>query len=395
MIKDDGKSGVSLPENSKRSRLNGPNISRPKGVDPTTLQRGISERRAGPVPDLAKITEPSIFRQIQNRQLFTANRQKVMIDGADDFVQTIEFMTGFRPWETIVPEQMHRFSTSPKRSDSAGWCKLFLGGKTGVYGDHRTGLSGVWAAKLTKPPTLAQRQKSASELQLARSEAAAVQSEKWSLAAARNAATWAQGSPVTAGDPVARYLEARGIHLDTWPEALRYCPSLDYWHDGRLMGRHPAILGAVTDATGQLISVHRTYLTTNGRKADLPIIKKLTGCSAWLVGCSVKLYQPALIQGLESVGVAEGIETALACFAASGTPTVSAISAQGMERYQWPKSVKNLIVYADNDLNQVGQRAADGLARRASKAQLVSRVLTPPQVGTDWADVWAAGAEGQ
>jgi putative DNA primase/helicase len=65
-----------------------------------------------------------------------------------------------------------------------------------------------------------------------------------------------------------------------------------------------------------------------------------------------------------------------------------------MERYQWPEDVKNLIVYADNDLSQVGQRAADALARRASKAKVAVRVLTPPHVDTDWADVWSVYEEG-
>ena len=159
------------------------------------------------------------------------------------------------------------------------------------------------------------------------------------------------------------------------------------------MGLHPAMLGAVTDVTDQLVSVHRTYLTQKGLKADLPVVKKLTGCSARLAGCSVKLHSPGRVHGELSIGVAEGIETALACFAACDTPTVSAISAQGLSRYQWPRGVTNLLIYADNDHNQVGQRAAQTLAQRAKKAGLAERIVTPPQSGTDWADVWAGLAE--
>lgn len=317
-----------------------------------------------------------------------------MLDLAEDFAQTIEAALGYRPKKTIEPGQMYRFSTSRSASDTAGWCKRFVDGAAGVYGDFRSGLSSVWAAKSIMAPTLAQRQQRATELQHARADAAAVQSTQWSLAAAKNATTWAQGSPITAGDPVARYLETREIHLDTWPEALRYHVGLDYWHDGRLMGWHPVMLGAITDAAGHLVSLHRTHLTEDGRKADLPIVKKLTSCSAQLAGCSVKLYRACIFQGVQSIGVAEGIETALACYAASGTPTVSAVSAQGMARYQWPDDVERLIVYADNDLSQVGQKAAAALAFRVKKAGLIQRVLTPPQAGTDWADVWAARAEG-
>ena len=316
-----------------------------------------------------------------------------MVDAAEDFAQVIEAMTGFRPEGTIMPGRMQRFHTSPRRSDTAGWCKLFLDGQAGVYGDHRTGLSSMWAAKSTRPPTLAQRQQRADELNLARAEAAAIQSAQWALAAPRNAETWRLASPVKPGDPVARYLEGRGIHLDCWPEALRYCSHLSYFDGDTFMGLHPAMLGAVTDANGQLVSVHRTYLTRDGHKADLPVIKKLTGCSARLTGCSVKLFPSALDHGKLSIGVAEGIETALACFAAWNMPMVSAISAQGLASYQWPQEVTNIIIHADNDISQVGQRAAQTLAQRARKAGLAEQVVTPPQSGTDWADVWAGLAE--
>lgn len=316
-----------------------------------------------------------------------------MLDAAEDFAQTIEAVMGYRPKQTILPGPMHRFSTSRKAGDTAGWCKLFTDGLAGVYGNHRTGMSSLWTAKLTHPPTLAQRQQRACELQLAKQEAAAAQSAQWALAASNNASTWALGDPIARGGPAARYLESRGIHLDAWPEALRYCSGLDYWHEGRFVGWHPVMLGAVTNAAGQLVSVHRTHLTKDGRKADLPVVKKLTGCSARLAGCSIKLYPPVLMEAAQTLGVAEGIETALACFAASGTPTVAALSAHGMARYEWPQEVKNLIIYADHDASQVGQRAAATLAQRAAQAGLTQRVLTPPVPDTDWADVWAANSK--
>ncbi|CDS49869.1 DNA primase, phage-associated [Polaromonas sp. CG9_12] len=315
-----------------------------------------------------------------------------MRDLQENFRQAVYLAVGNAP-ELIEFGQMHRFPTSTRAIDKAGWCKLFLDGRAGVYGDHRTGLSGVWAAKSTKPPTLAQRQQRADELRLARAEAAAMQSAQWALAAARNAETWRLASPVKPGDPVVKYLEGRGIDLDSWPEALRHHSHLPYFDGDRFMGLHPAMLGAVTDATGQLISVHRTYLTRGGHKADLPVIKKLTGCSARLTGCSVKLFPPSLDHGKLSIGVAEGIETALACFAAWNTPMVSAISAQGLASYQWPQEMTNIIIHADNDLSQVGQRAAQTLAQRARKAGLSEQVVTPPKSGTDWADVWAGLAE--
>jgi hypothetical protein len=209
-----------------------------------------------------------------------------------------------------------------------------------------------------------------------------------------NTTLWAKALPVQTSDPAARYLAGRGIHLPYWPIALRFHPALDYWQDGQCLGRFPAMLGEVTDVLGQRVSLHRTYLTQEGRKADVDIVKKLTAASARLIGCSVKLYCPEVIKGRLTIAVAEGIETALACSAASGTPTVSAISAQGVDRYFVPNGVERLIIFADNDINQVGQRAAAGLASRAKCPRTRVSVLTPPDDGTDWADVWAARAKG-
>ena len=316
-----------------------------------------------------------------------------MFDATENFVQTIEAEMGFRPTVMIVPDRMYRFSTSQKCSHTAGWCKLFSDGRAGVYGDHRTGLSGIWISKFNSVPTLAQRQQRADELKASRAEAATMQSARWALAATKNVELWAHSNPVKPGDSVNRYLEGRGLRVDSLPEALRYHAHLAYFDGNKFMGYHPAMLGAVTDKAGQLVSVHRTYLTLDGHKANLPTVKKLTGCSAPLAGCSVKLYPPALFKGLTSIGIAEGIETALACIWATGTPTVSAVSAQGLARYQWPQEVRNLIIFADNDMSQVGQRAAEMLAKRVRKAGLAEQVLVPTEPGTDWADVYGACAE--
>ena len=59
-----------------------------------------------------------------------------MVDAAEDFAQTIEALTGSRPKKTVLPGQLCRFSASPKASDQAGWCKLFLDGRAGVQHDR-------------------------------------------------------------------------------------------------------------------------------------------------------------------------------------------------------------------------------------------------------------------
>jgi putative DNA primase/helicase len=316
-----------------------------------------------------------------------------MNNNTDPFRSAME-ADGLVPPDIIEPGKLHRFPTNGRKADSSGWCRQFLDGRAGVYGDFRTGLSTHWFGRETKPPTLAMRQQRAVEIEQIRAETANAQSIQWARAGAMNTTLWAQALPIHASDPVARYLAGRSIHLPLWPSALRFHPGLDYWQDGQCLGRFPAMLGEVTDVVGKRVSLHRTYLTQGGRKADVDVVKKLTAASARLIGCSVKLFCPAIIKGRLTIAVAEGIETALACSAASGTPTVSAISAQGMERYYLPNGVERLIVFADNDISQVGQRAAAGLARRAKCPGTTVRVLTPSDAATDWADVWAAQARG-
>lgn len=300
---------------------------------------------------------------------------------------------GLAPPEVIEAGRLVRFATNGRKSDTSGWYRLFRGGRAGVFGDFRSGFSRTWAAVDDKPATLFQRQQRADEMKVARAEAADQQVLEWARAATRNAILLARTVPVQAEDPVARYLSGRGIHLESWPTALRYHSALDYWQDGQCIGRFPAMVGVVTDAQGQIVSLHRTYLTKDGRKANVGVVKKLTAASARLAGCSVRLGQACGMNGEVTIAVAEGIETALACFAASATPTVSAISAAGMACFQWPDGLQRLIVFADNDANQVGQKAAAALARRAKSHRLAVRVLIPPKVGTDWADVWAAQEE--
>ncbi len=315
-----------------------------------------------------------------------------MHDPIHQFRQAIA-ATGLTPPVIIEPGRLLRFSTNGRRSDTSGWCRLFLDGCAGVFGDFRSGFSSAWVANEDKPPTLRQRQQRADEMKLAKAEAAVQQSLQWALAATRNAILLAQTVPIQSQDPVARYLDGRGIHLKSWPQALRYHSALDYWDDGHCIGRFPTMVGVVTDAQGKMISLHRTYLTHDGRKANVGVVKKLAASSARVTGCSVSLGQHCVIRGVLTLAVAEGIETALACFAASDTPTVSTVSAQGMARYQWPDDLQRLIVFADNDANQVGQNAAAALAKRARSHRLAVKVLIPPEVGTDWSDVWAAQEE--
>jgi putative DNA primase/helicase len=197
--------------------------------------------------------------------------------------------------------------------------------------------------------------------------------------------TWHQAKRMTAGDPVHTYLYRRGLIFNdttTLPAVLRYHPSLKYWDDNHQWTRHPAMLARVDDPHGQVVSLHRTYLTHDGRKANVPNPKKLMAPvrPGATKGGAIRLYEATDI-----LGVAEGIETALAAHLATTVPTWATLSAIGMEMLHVPKAVRQVIIFADHD--RAGLKAARALAQRMLLQQRQVKILTPDTPGLDWADI--------
>lgn len=196
---------------------------------------------------------------------------------------------------------------------------------------------------------------------------------------------WAQCAPLRVADPVTLYIKRR-LGAALWPmsECLRFHPALAYWHGAERLGMFPAMVAPIIAPDGRTVALHRTYLTADGDKADLPTAKKVTGAAGPLAGARIDLHKPA--NGM--IGVAEGIETALAASTASGVPTVAAYCAGALATYIWPAGLQRLVIFADAD--KAGREAADALRSRALAARLHCEVLTPTTEGADWCDVWAA-----
>ena len=180
------------------------------------------------------------------------------------------------------------------------------------------------------------------------------------------------------------YLNGRGFAgVRPLPDVLRYHPALPYWHAGEKLGSYPAMVAPLVAPGGRTVALHRTYLARDGRKADVPTVRKLTGAAGPLAGACIPLHKPA--RGC--IAIAEGIETALAGRCASTLPTVAAYSAGNLAAYRWPTGVQRLVIFADHD--KAGQDAAATLQGRATAAHLRCDVLTPTDPGADWCDVWA------
>ena len=248
----------------------------------------------------------------------------------------------------------------------------------------KAGTSGVWVS-LDRPLTDAERNRQRQRIEQARRERQAEQAARWADNRARLGRLWEGAQAVTPSSAAGLYLDNRGLDIPV-TDALRCLPRLDYWHDGVMIGSYPAMLGAVTSPDGDLVAIHRTYLTDDGHKAPVPAVKKLSATAGPLAGASIKIGAPApRPDGLLGLGVAEGIETAIAACILSGVPVWPCVSAHGLESFNPPPGVQSLYVMGDRDESGVGQKAAAVLAGRAAAAGLVARVLLPDAVG-DWAD---------
>lgn len=202
---------------------------------------------------------------------------------------------------------------------------------------------------------------------------------------------WQEAIPAGGSDVVCRYLQGRGLSARRLGEygALRFHPELPYYEDQMITGRYPALVALVLDAAGHPATLHRTYLTPEGRKAPVSSPKKLMPHPNRLAGGAIPLGEPG---GL--LGVAEGIETALAVTQATGMPVWSCVSASLLARFEAPPCVETLVVWADKDRSEAGQQAARALKARMWERGIQCRILAPPQAvpyqakSLDWADVF-------
>ena len=309
--------------------------------------------------------------------------------------------------EVIEPGLMQRFATRDRHGDDAGFCKLFDDLRGGVFGCNRQfpGQVFTWSGVDRDRMTRGERAALARQVDQARRQRAEAQRQQWQAQAGRLAKLWGLGLPVAAAgngdDPVTLYLRNRLALLDgeplNVPEALRLHPALPYRVDGETVGTWPAMLARLQAPDGRQLALHRTWLTPKGRKAPTPgPCKKLTPTAGDLRGACIRLgWLGAGAAGDPLagpvLGIAEGIETALAARCASGVPTVAAYSAGALTAWQWPPGLQRLVIFADAD--QAGADAADKLRQRARAAGLSVNVMTPTTPGTDWCDVWASRKE--
>lgn len=191
---------------------------------------------------------------------------------------------------------------------------------------------------------------------------------------------WSEGRAVENGDPVWKYLSRR-TGIDVVPTSIRFHPSLRYTDEnGKEAGHFPAMLARLTYPDGAGASIHRTYLTEAGEKAPVSQPKKI------MPGKPLNRAAVRLSEVSSYLGIAEGIETALAASIRFRAPVWAATTAGLLADWVPPAGVERVLIAGDNDGSFTGQEAAYSLARRLNRDGYQVEVRIPEQVGRDWAD---------
>lgn len=187
-----------------------------------------------------------------------------------------------------------------------------------------------------------------------------------------------------AGTIAETYLRRRGITAELSFPSLRFHPRCYYREDG-VRRQLPAMVAAVTDLSGAITGVHRTYLASDGSaKAAVTLPRKAMGD---LLGHGVRFA--GHVPGVLAAG--EGIETMLAFKTVlPELPMVAALSAGHLAALELPDDLARLYVARDRDA--AGTRAAEHLIARALDRGIVPRMLTPN--ADDWnTDLLACGED--
>ena len=187
---------------------------------------------------------------------------------------------------------------------------------------------------------------------------------------------WDSSHPLNGSDPVSTYLSGRNASY-IGGSCLRYHPNCPMPYGD---GYAPAMLALVRDMDGKAINIHRTYicdLDTGEKRKRAMMAGSLTD------GCAVRLF--AAMD--DSLGIAEGIETAISASKLFDIPVWAAINATMLEKWMPPDTIKNVVVFGDNDVNFAGQKSAYILANKLHLKGINVDIKIPEKVGDDWNDV--------
>lgn len=184
------------------------------------------------------------------------------------------------------------------------------------------------------------------------------------------------------GTPGELYLRNRGIHIDQFPDAVRWMtPTWGGLLDGAPQ-RGGALVVIATDAAGKPQAAQVIHLTDDGLKApkDLVggVVKRTAGT---LAGAAVRL------PGTGSVVLAEGPETGLSIWAATGREVWICLGVSNFAKQIMPPG-STVVIARDHDKPGCpADKQVTKAATTLTEAGHTVRIACPPIVGDDFNDV--------
>lgn len=193
------------------------------------------------------------------------------------------------------------------------------------------------------------------------------------------------------GSNVEGYLKSRGIYQ--LPEM-----SVKYSHSefDRAEGRSFECMYAVaTDEQMNIVYTHKTYLD-GPKKAECNVNKKMETVNKYNLPCESCGHEHAanvavrMFPATDTLGISEGIESALSAYQLFGFPVWSVLNTSIMKEFKAPSGVSTLIIYADNDKNGAGLAAAFTCGHKNILSNNdISKVIirTPSKIDCDFNDM--------
>lgn len=181
------------------------------------------------------------------------------------------------------------------------------------------------------------------------------------------------------------YFSQRGLEVpdSVWPE-IRFSPSLRFQKSELPL---PAVLLPFRDlASMEVCGIHKIALSGDGSAFRHPDTAKKLKISGGRVKAAAMVLAP-IRNG--TLAICEGFETALGCLMGGlhdGGGMYALSGAAMIAEFAPISGVERLIICADNDRSQTGQRAAK--AARDLWINSDVDIVTPPGAGDDFADYY-------
>lgn len=275
-----------------------------------------------------------------------------------DQIRNAMLSAGLTPPDNIILDgEIHRFKSSDKDKDKAGWYVFYDGAlPAGAFGCWREGIECNFRANTGRELSAAEEMAHARYIREAKLKKEADRERQHNIASSTVKQIWDSAASASPDHP---YLQRKGIQA----------------HNARVTGDGRLVV-PLFDSSGTLKSLQ--YISTDGTKRYH--LGGETKANFWKIGTtelSNKIY------------ISEGFATAATIYETEHAATFIAYSASNIPaiveiiKQQYPDH--QIIVVADNDSSGVGQNYADQAA-----AKYGCTVITPPIEG-DANDYKAAG----